>query len=111
MPLMVVVEPEVADWVATLKGRDLQRTAAVIEQLEARGSRLRMPLSRPLGDGLFELRFHVEGLDRRITYWFAPSGLAVLLATFRKQRQNKKKEVARAHRAMRQCKEEHDHRR
>ena len=30
-----------------------------------------MPLSRPLGDGVFELRFTAEGVARRITHWFA----------------------------------------
>ena len=60
---------------------------------------LRMPHSRPLGDGLHELRFSCENVNRRITYMFDPDRRVVTLTTFRKQRQNERTEVLRARRA------------
>lgn len=60
---------------------------------------LRMPHSRSLGDGLYELRFSGQNVNRRITYVFEPDRQAVTLTTFRKQRQNERGEVLRARRA------------
>jgi hypothetical protein len=40
-----------------------------------------MPLSRSLGDGLFELRFALASTARRITYRFTNDGRIVLLTT------------------------------
>ena len=64
---------------------------------------LRMPASRSLGDGLFELRFDFGRVARRITYYFAPARRIVLLTVFRKQRQNERAEVRRARQAMERC--------
>ena len=46
----------------------------VIDRLVALGSTARMPLSRSLGDGLFELRFTLGRTARRITYRFTKDG-------------------------------------
>lgn len=62
-----------------------------------------MPASRPLGDGLFELRFDVSRVAQRITYYFADNRRIVLLTVFRKQRQNERTEVQRARWAMNRC--------
>ncbi len=62
-----------------------------------------MPLSRSLGDGLFELRFSLGSTARRITYRFRSDGRIVLLTTFRKQRNNEWAEVARARKAAEHC--------
>jgi hypothetical protein len=43
----------------------------------------------------------------RITYWFAPRQLIVLLTVFRKQRNNEQHEIERAHQALKQCMEDH----
>lgn len=59
-----------------------------------------MPHSRPLGDGLKELRFTCEGKQRRITYYLEPERLAITLTTFRKQRQNERTEIDRTRKAM-----------
>lgn len=40
---------------------------------------------------------------RRITYRFTKDGRIVLLTTFRKQRNNERQEIARAHRAAQSC--------
>lgn len=71
-----------------------------LERLRDRGPNLRMPHSRTLGDGLCELRFACERVQRRITYYFSTERKAITLTTFRKQRQNEKSEVTRARRAM-----------
>jgi hypothetical protein len=64
-----------------------------------------MPLSRSLGDGLFEFRFHCDGVAGRITFWYADwqPGLIVLLTTFHKQRNNERREVGRARVALKRC--------
>lgn len=59
--------------------------------LASQGHTPRMPHSRSLGDGLFELRFTCEGVNRRITYVFGPrTAPRSPLTTFRKQRQNER---------------------
>ena len=67
------------------------------------GNQLRVPASRALGDGLFELRFDLTRVAWRITYYFANDRRIVLLTVFRKQRQNERHEVQRARRAMNRC--------
>jgi putative component of toxin-antitoxin plasmid stabilization module len=57
--------------------------------------------SRPVGGGLFELRFTCEGTARRVTYFIHTQTKVIALTTFRKQRQNERREVARARQAMR----------
>ena len=58
---------------------------AAIEKLAQRGNRLGMPLSKPLGKGLHELRIpHPEG-PFRIIYCFLPGRRALLLHAFVKR--------------------------
>ena len=76
---------------------------AHVDRLADKGSALRPPASRSLGDGLFELRFDLGRVARRITYYFGPDGRIVLLTTFRKQRNNERAEVQRAREAMARC--------
>lgn len=75
----------------------------VIDRLAALGSSARMPLSRSLGDGLFELRFTLGPIARRITYRFTKGGRIILLTTFRKQRNNERTEIDRARKAAVAC--------
>jgi putative component of toxin-antitoxin plasmid stabilization module len=75
------------------------RTVVVIDRIATLGASARMPLSRPLGDGLFELRFTLGPTARRITYRFTKDGRLILLTTFRKQRNteiNRARKVAEA---------------
>ena len=65
----------------------------MIDRLAELGSRARMPFSRSLGQGLFELRFTLGPTARRITYWFTKEGRIVLLTTFCKQRNNERAEI------------------
>ena len=74
-----------------------------IERLAERGNRLRMPASKPLGDGLFELRFDLGPVAWRIPFFFATGRRIVLLTVFRKQRMNERTEITRARAAMVLC--------
>lgn len=102
----VELSDEVATWRAGLSLAGRAAVDRVLELLAVRGNMLRMPHSRSLGDGLYELRFTCEGVARRVTYVFAPERTAVTLTTFRKQRQNERAEVLRARRVQRDLEKE-----
>jgi putative component of toxin-antitoxin plasmid stabilization module len=80
--------------------------AVRIDRLVELGASMRMPQSRSLGEGLFELHFDLGQVAQRITFFFPGDRRVVLLTTFRKQRSNERAEVARARLAMRRCIEE-----
>jgi phage-related protein len=84
------------------------RTRFYLQLLTEHGSTLAMPYARSLGNGLRELRFHLRDEQRRITFWIAPDRRIVLLTTFRKQRQNERREVERAHNVLKQAQQEFD---
>lgn len=48
---------EVVEWLETLTDREWERVVVIVDRLADLGSQARMPLSRSLGEGLFELRF------------------------------------------------------
>ena len=98
---------EIVDWMDLLGDAEWDRTVVVIDRLAALGSSARMPLSRSLGDGLFELRFTLGPTARRITYRFTKDGRIILLTTFRKQRNNERNEIDRARRAAKDCAEQY----
>jgi hypothetical protein len=66
------------------------------------------PKSRSLGEGLRELRFHLDGNAVRVPYWLAPGRRIVLLTVFRKTRMREEAEVKRAKQAKALCEAEHD---
>lgn len=86
---------EVRIWYSGLTPAGKASTDRILERLALQGNMH----SRPLGDGLHELRFPCENVNRRITYVFDPDRRVVTLTTFRKQRQNERTEVLRARRA------------
>jgi len=94
---------EVVEWMDTLGDAEWDRTVVVIDRLATLGSSARMPLSRSLGEGLFELRFALGPTARRITYRFTKDGRIILLTTFRKQRNNERNEIGRARKAAANC--------
>jgi phage-related protein len=96
----VEISAEVERWYVSLKDSDRAYADVALERLRERGTDLRMPHSRPLGDGLHELRFACERVARRITYYVNTERKIITLTTFRKQRQNEKSEVGRARRSM-----------
>lgn len=99
----VELEPEVEKWLDELTPTEFAVALAHIDRLAERGNQLRMPASRSLGQGLFELRFDLRRSARRITYFFAADRRIVLLTVFRKQRQNERTEVQRARDAKDRC--------
>lgn len=99
----VELHDEIVEWMDSLDGDEWDRSVLVIDRLAALGSTARMPLSRSLGDGLYELRFTLGSTARRITYRFTKNGRIVLLTTFRKQRNNERTEVTRARKAAEVC--------
>lgn len=90
---------EVAKWYAGLSVPGRAVADRMFDRLAGQGHLLRMPHSRSLGEGLYELRFTCESTARRITYVFEPNRHVVTLTTFRKQRNNERAEVLRARRA------------
>lgn len=106
-PVDVELHDEVARWLIGLDDDEWDRAVVVIDRLAALGPDARMPLSKNLGGGLFELRFAMASTRRRITYRFTQDGRIVLLTTFRKQRQNERTEIARARRVAAECVKRH----
>ncbi|GAC1647534.1 MAG: hypothetical protein NVS9B11_20020 [Candidatus Dormibacteraceae bacterium] len=99
----VELHDEVLDWIDELSDVEWQRTSVIVDRLAAVGAAARMPFSRSLGEGLFELRFTLGPTARRITYRFTKDGRIVLLTTFRKQRNNERQEIDRARRVAVEC--------
>ncbi|WP_348537175.1 type II toxin-antitoxin system RelE/ParE family toxin [Nocardia carnea] len=84
----------------SLSAADLAAAQRKLDLLAAEGPMLHMPHAKYLGQKLYELRFAAEGVNRRITYTFDPPRKVITLTTFRKQRQNEVREVARARKAL-----------
>jgi putative component of toxin-antitoxin plasmid stabilization module len=99
----IELHDEVAAWMLDLVDSEWDRTVVVVDRLASLASLARMPFSRSLGDGLFELRFALGPTARRITYRFTASGQIVLLTTFRKQRNNERAEIVRARKIADEC--------
>lgn len=94
---------EIEAWLDSLSRGEWERVVVIVDRLATLGSTARMPLSRGLGEGVFELRFTLGRMARRITYRFTKDGRIILLTTFRKQRDNERHEVARAKRVAEEC--------
>lgn len=99
----IELHDEVVEWFDELSQGDWERTLVVVDRLASLGPKARMPLSRSLGEGLFELRFTVGSTARRITYRFTKDNRIILLTTFRKQRNNERAEVSRARKIAQDC--------
>jgi len=99
----IELHDEITQWLDSLDDAEWDRAVVVIDRLATLGPSARMPLSRSLVGGLFELRFALGPTARRITYRFTKDGRIILLTTFRKQRQNERAEIARARKAADAC--------
>jgi len=103
----VEISPEVENWYATLKSKDKAMADRAFDRLADLGPAFRMPHARPLGSGLFELRFTCEGtapgdvLHRHSHEDHHTDDLP-------QQRQAERQEVARARQAMRTSQERGD---
>lgn len=94
----VELSDEVEEWLEAATPRQRAAFFVAADRLATAGNALRMPYSRSLGDGLFELRFTAGDVAQRVTYVFEPVRRVITLTTFRKQRNNERREVARARR-------------
>jgi phage-related protein len=85
MSIEIELEPEVAEWYSSLTSENRDVVAVHSELLEEFGHLLRMPHSRALADGLFELRFTMGRRAWRLAYWHRGKGIYLLLTVFSKQ--------------------------
>jgi hypothetical protein len=97
----------VAEWIDGLTASEFGAVAFRIDRLASVGPTLRAPHSKALGDGLYELRFDLDRVAWRLTYWFAPQRRIVLLTAFRKQRMNERAEITKARRVLAICRSSH----
>jgi len=86
----VELEPEVDEWLIRLPIAAFATAAFHIDRLAEQSPAVRMPHSRSLGEGLFELRFYLDRIAQRITYFFAGEGRLLLLTEFHKQRMSER---------------------
>jgi hypothetical protein len=96
----IELSDEVTAWYVGLRVRDRAFADRALDRLAELGPALAMPHSRMLGGGLRELRFTCEGVARRVTYYIDPERKVISLTTFRKQRDNERREIDRARKAM-----------
>jgi hypothetical protein len=87
---------EVRRWFDELNAQELAQARRALNLIETSGPMTRMPHSRPLGGGLYELRFRCGDVHQRVTYAFLPGKRIILFAQFRKQRDNERIHVRRA---------------
>jgi len=102
MTWKIVLADEVAQWVETLTPQDLKVVQRMFDMLSLEGNRLRMPHSKPLGHGLFELRFDIKRgtVAQRVTYFFDTARMVICVTPFNKSRRTEPGEIARARHAM-----------
>ncbi len=75
----------VQDFLDSLEPKLLAKTLRTVDLLEANGARLREPYSKPLKEGIFELRTK-QGTDiTRVLYFFVVGKKAVLTNGFVKK--------------------------
>jgi hypothetical protein len=99
----VELEPEVRKWLEELSTPSFAKAAFYVDLLAEEAPLLGEPYTKQLDGKLRELRFHLDELAIRITYWIAPHRRIVLLTMFPKTGARDDREVERARRAMRRC--------
>ncbi|MBX6169555.1 MAG: type II toxin-antitoxin system RelE/ParE family toxin [Thermobispora bispora] len=99
----VELEPEVRQWLEGLSAASFAKVAFYVDLLASEGALLGEPYSKQLDGKLRELRFYLDEIAVRITYWIAPGRRIVLLTVFHKSRPREEREIERARRALRRC--------
>lgn len=102
----VELEPEVRDWYEELDEDDQARVEFHVVRLADLGPLLDEPHTKQLDGKLRELRLFLASRATRITYWIAPGRRIILLTVFTKTRQQDRREVERARRALQRCQAE-----
>ena len=100
-PWRIELSKEVDAWLDALPATGQAQALRALDLLAEFGLALRMPHSRKLDDHLWELRFRCERANQRITYTVEPKRRIITLTTFRKQRDNERREVQRARNVLR----------
>ncbi len=89
----------VYDFLDGLNAKMAAKVLWTISRLEEIGYELREPYSKPLGDGIFELRTQLATDISRVLYFFVINGRAVLTHGFiKKTEKTPKSEIDRARR-------------
>lgn len=84
--------PRVKKFLKSLNAPAFTRTKKVFQLLRDQGDQLGMPFSRPLGEGLFELR--IFGRTQVRLFYIFKEGVAILLHGFiKKTQQIPRKEI------------------
>ncbi|MGD9618747.1 MAG: type II toxin-antitoxin system RelE/ParE family toxin [Mycolicibacterium sp.] len=97
----IELSEEVDEWLQALPIKAKAQAIRALDMLALRGTLLRMPHSRKLDEGLWELRFRCGQVSQRITYTVEPKRRVITLTTFRKRSNNESKEVRRARNVLR----------
>jgi phage-related protein len=87
----------VLDWIQGMPEKEQGLVLWHIDQLALLGLEAQMPLVRPLGDKLYELRIRAQGKNQRIAYFAATGKTFVLVHGFTKKQKTtpqKEKEIA-----------------
>lgn len=99
--MLVIYLPKVKKFVQSLNDTLAYRVVQTVDFLERYGNLLEMPLSRPLGKGLFELR--ITGNNHiRIFYCFHTGNAYLLHAIFKRTRAISRKDIDVARKVMRE---------
>ena len=106
---VVEIEPEVRQWLDSLSDHDYGRAEFYADLLADNAETLGEPYSRHLGGKVRELRFHLQRLQVRITYWLAPGRRVILLTIFYKTQRSETAELERAFIAQKGCEASHRH--
>ncbi len=89
----------VKDFLYSLDESIAGKIIKLIDLLEERGNELKEPYSKPLDNGIFELRYQNKRQPARILYFFYYKGKIILTNGFiKKTRKTPKKEIKRAKR-------------
>jgi phage-related protein len=94
----VLYFPNVVAFIKALESPLGARTNKALDLLKDRGHALRMPFSRYVEDGIFELRV-VGAIQIRLLYFFHEGHAVVVHALFKKTGQLNRKDIAYALRA------------
>jgi phage-related protein len=93
----------VLEWIEGMDEEDMASALGYIDQLSELGTEARMPLAKPLGNKLYELRWPFGDKQHRIIYFAAPGQKFVMLNGFvKKRRETPPKEMQTALRRKRE---------
>lgn len=99
----------VLDFLRSLDRKTKAKASRDLQILGENGPRVRFPLSRPMGNGLFELRINVSGDATRIFYFFYKGKRIVLTNGFiKKTNKTPHREIEVALSRKREWEEQHD---